>query len=135
MNIESFLMLFSPVTSPTLICPCPYPHKSSSLRMLWDNQDSKPANSTLNPSPKEYFFLAEIIAIYNFQFHKGKVYILHTRFNFVTWAHVYRTFTRQSPETVQAVEHANTKMHFLTKWWPKALPLLDNSYRHMSTHT
>lgn len=60
---------------------------------------------------------------------------LHIQFHFVKFALIYRTFTQQAPETVQAVGNANTKMYLLTKWQLKALPQLDNLYRYMSLYT
>lgn len=53
---------------------------------------------------------------------------LHIQFHFVKFALIYRTFTQQAPETVQAVGNANTKMYLLTKWQLKALPQLNNLY-------
>lgn len=36
-------------------------------------------------------------------------------YNFILlkFAHIYRTFTQQAPETVQAVGNANTKMYLI----------------------
>lgn len=51
------------------------------------------------------------IFIYNLQFTSENRTFLHIQFHFVKFALIYRTFTQQAPETVQAVGNANTKTH------------------------
>jgi hypothetical protein len=60
-------------------------------------------------------WIAKIFFIYNLQFTSENCTFVHIQFHFVTFALIYRTFTQQAPETVQAVGNANTKMYLLTK--------------------
>lgn len=58
-------------------------------------------------------WIAKIFLFIIYSFTSENRTFLHIQFHFVKFAHIYRTFTQQAPETVQAVGNANTKMYLI----------------------